>query len=248
MGLGATVSSGGLEVLAPRYRSDILHPVDLAEDVAIGYGYEHFGELLPRMATFGVGDPLTSFGVGVKNIMTGYGYFEVVTLSLSNPRDQFAALSLPEDRSAIRVKKPVSEEHSLVRTSVIPSLMTVLRKNKHRELPQKLFEIGTVVLNGKNRVLLAGVAIHARAGFTEVKSLVQSLLSSMGLDSDVAANEHPAFVRGRCANAMVGGESIGVFGELSPSTIEAFELRYPAVAFELDLERLYALKGPDRSS
>jgi phenylalanyl-tRNA synthetase beta chain len=242
MGYGATAGEKGIEVLVPRYRADILHPVDLAEDVAIGHGFEKFGGLLPRMATFGTEEPLASFGGAVRNVMIGLGYFEVVTLSLSNPRDQYARLNLPEDESAIRVKNPVSEEHVLVRTSLLPSLMTVLRKNKHRELPQRIFEVGTVVLNGKNRMLLSGAAIHARAGFTEIKSLVQSALSALGFQSDVSQHDHPAFVSGRCAGVRVGSEQIGVLGEVSPSTIEAFELKYPIVAFELDLERLFELR------
>ena len=248
MGCGASVVGNTLEVLTPRYRSDMLHPVDLAEDVAIGYGYERFGNTLPRMATFGVGDPMISFGGAAKSVMTGFGYFEVVTLSLSNPRDQYASMNLPEDKSAIRVVKPVSEEHTQVRTSLLPSLMTVLRKNKHRELPQRIFEVGAVIANGKNRVLLAGVAIHAKAGFTEAKSLVQSLLSSMGFQSEVVPCDHPSFVKGRCASVTVGPEAVGTFGEVSPATIEAFGLRYPMIAFQLDLERLRELGSSGKGS
>ena len=248
MGYGATVSKNSIEVLVPRFRADVLHPVDLAEDVAIGYGFERFGNLLPKMATFGIADPLTSFGNSVKEVMTGLGYFEVVTLSLSNPRDQYLSMGLAEDKTAIRVKNPVSEDHILVRTSLLPSLMTVLRKNKHRELPQRIFEIGEVVRHVRNRTLMAGVAIHSRASFTEAKSLVQSMLSSVGFVSEVRAEDSPSFVNGRCAAVSVGSDKIGVFGEVSPSTIEAFELKYPMMAFELDLERLFELRNSAKRS
>jgi phenylalanyl-tRNA synthetase beta chain len=248
MGYGATVSRNSIEVLAPRFRADVLHPVDLAEDAAIGYGFERFGNLLPKMATFGIEDPLTSFGNSVKGVMIGFGYFEVVTLSLSNPRDQYLSMGLAEDKTAIRVKNPVSEDHVLVRTSLLPSLMTVLRKNKHRELPQRIFEVGEVVRHVRNRTLLAGVAIHSKASFTEAKSLVQSTLSSAGFVSEVQAEDSPSFVKGRRAAVSVGTDRIGVFGEVSPSTIEAFELKYPMIAFELDLERLFELRNnPKRS-
>ena len=248
MGHGAAAGKNGIDVLIPKYRGDVLHPVDLAEDVAIGYGFEKFGNTLPRMATFGIENPLTSFGNAVKGIMIGLGYFEVVTLSLSNPRDQYSSMNLPEEKTAIRVKNPVSEEHVLVRTSLLPSLMTVLRKNKHRELPQRIFEVGEVVRHGKNRTILAGVAIHPKASFTEAKSLVQAILSSAGFASEVSSEEHPSFVRGRCAGVSVGVDEIGVLGEVSPSTIEAFELNYPMIAFELDLERLFQLKGESKRS
>jgi phenylalanyl-tRNA synthetase beta chain len=241
MGHGATLGDGRVDVLVPQYRSDILHTVDLAEDVAIGYGFERFGNILPRHATFGEEVPLIRYSNSVRSVMTGHGYYEIVTLSLSNPREQYQAMGLKEERSVIRVRNPVSAEHVLIRTSLLPSIMSVLRKNKHRELPQRVFEIGDVVLERKNVRYLAGASIHAKASFTEMKSLVQSVLASMGFESDVSAEEHPAFIRGRCAAVSISGHRTGVLGELSPATIEAFDLKYPVGAFELDLSHLFSL-------
>lgn len=242
MGHGAAKGKESIDVLVPRYRADMLHPVDLAEDIAIGFGFEKFGNSLPKMATFGVEEPLISAGNSVKPVMIGLGYFEVVTLSLSNPKDQYSSMNLPVDDHAITVLNPVSEEHVLLRTSLVPSLMMILRKNKHRELPQRVFDVGEVVWKGRNRTLLSGAAIHAKASFTESKSVVQAVMVGLGLPCDVRANEHPSFVRGRCAEVLVDGGPVGVFGEVAPSTIEAFELKYPVIAFELDLERLFELR------
>ena len=243
MGHGVRAGGGKVEVLTGAFRADILHPVDLAEDVAIGYGFEKFGNSLPKRATFGREDDLVAFSNSLKEILIGLGYFEVVTLSLSNPRDQYAAMNLEDDKTAIRVKNPVSEEHVLVRTSLLPSLMTILRKNKHRELPQRVFEIGDVVRNARNKKLLAALSIHGKASFTEVKSVVQSVLQGIGMSCEVEALDNPTFLKGRCAGITVGGERIGMFGEVSPSTITAFELKYPVVAFEMDAEKLLSLRG-----
>ena len=243
MGYGASVSSGRIDVLVPGYRADIIHAVDLAEDVAIGYGFEKFGTVLPKRATFGEEVPLTAFSNSARDIMTGFGYFEVATISLSNPTEQYDSMGLREEKSVIRVKRPVSDEHVLIRTSLLPSLLAILRKNKHRELPQKIFEVGEVVIGHKNRSLLGGTTIHAKASFTEIKSLVQSILSVMGFEASVSAATHPSFILGRCAYAHVGTETVGVFGEIAPATIEAFELKYPVAAFELDLEMLFRLHG-----
>ena len=243
MGHDAIVSNGRIDVLTPAYRADLLHPVDLAEDVSIGHGFEKFGGTLPRVATFGEEDYLISFANSVKGILTGLGYFEVVTLSLSNPRDQYEAMNRPEEKSAIHVKNPVSEEHVMLRTSIVPSLMIILKKNKHRELPQRVFEIGDVVVDAKNSKHLAGVSIHAKAGFTEMKSVAQSIMQALGLSFEVGAADDPAFVPGRCAEMRAGGQKVGVFGEVSPAAIVAFDLRYPVVAFEFDAERLMALSA-----
>jgi phenylalanyl-tRNA synthetase beta chain len=241
MGYGASKAGGTIEVLVPRYRADILHPVDLAEDVAIGHGFEKFGSSLPKELTFGEEVPLIKYSNAVRSIMMGLGYFEIVTLSLSNPREQYQAMSLREERSVIKVKNPVSEEHVLVRTSLLPSILAVLRKNKHRELPQRVFEVGDVVLETKNHSYFAGASIHAKASFTEVKSLVQSVLASMSFSSEVSPGSHPAFIEGRCADVSISGHRVGVLGELAPSTIESFELKYPIVGFELDLGHIFSL-------
>jgi phenylalanyl-tRNA synthetase beta chain len=245
MGHEATAVAGKLRVRIPAYRADILHSVDLAEDVAIGFGYERFGHAFPREVTFGVDDPLVSYAERTRPILVGLGFFEVATLSLSNEWEQFEALNMPPDSAALRILNPVSEAHTLVRVSLIPSLMAILRKNKHRELPQRLFEIGDVVHGTENRMFLAGVAIHARAGFTEAKSLLLSISSAMGVSPEVSASDHPAFVGGRCAEISANGSRVGVFGEIHPSTVEAFELKYPVIAFEVDIEKLHAMLGKD---
>ncbi len=242
MGHGVKGSAGMLEVLTGAYRADILHPVDIAEDVAIGYGFERFGNTLPRRATFGQEDELVAFSNSLKGIMIGLGYFEVVTLSLSNPKDQFESMNLGVSKGATRVKNPVSEEHVLLRTSLIPSLLTILRKNKHRELPQRVFEVGDVVVETHNRKRFAAVSIHAKASFTEVKSIVQSVMQGLGLPCEVESEDGPPFLKGRGASVMSGGVKIGVFGELAPSTITAFELKYPVAGFEMDAEKLLTLR------
>ena len=238
--VGHSVTNQGerLKVGIPPFRADILHSVDLAEDVAIGFGYERFGDTYPREVTFGVEDPLVAFADKTRPVMIGLGFFEVATLSLSNPQEQFTAMNLPSDSDALRIRNPVTEAHTLVRTSLIPSLMTILRKNKHRELPQKIFEIGDVVHGTSNRKLLAGAVIHTKAGFTEGKSVILSISSAMGFSPDISAVDHPAFVGGRCAELRSGDSRIGLFGEVHLSTVDAFELKYPVVAFEIDLERL----------
>ena len=243
MGHGVDIAGDRVEVLTGAFRNDVLHPVDIAEDVAIGYGFEKFGNILPKRATFGREDELIAFSNSLKEILTGLAYFEVVTLSLSNPRDQFVAMNLADDKTSIRVRNPVSEDHQLLRTSLLPSLLTILRKNKHRELPQRVFEIGDVVIKARNKKLLAAMSIHGKASFTEVKSVVQSVLLGIGMGCEIAALENPSFIVGRCAAIRVAGDTVGVFGEISPSTITAFELKYPVVGLEMDVEKLNALRS-----
>lgn len=238
LGHGTAVNGDTIDVTIPPYRADILHPVDLAEDVAIGHGYESFGNVLPRSTTFGVEDALTSFATRVRPIVIGLGFYEVATLSLSNVQEQFKALGLDENTDTLRILNPVTEMHTLVRTSLLPSLLSILRKNKHRELPQRIFEIGDVVDGTVNRTRLGGAAIHAKTSFTECKSVILSITAALGIPCEIAAADHPAFVQGRCASLSSASRVIGVFGEVHPRTIEAFELKYPVIAFEMYLDEI----------
>jgi len=238
MGHGAKPCDAGVEVLIPAYRADVIHPVDLAEDVAIGYGFDKFGTQLPRLATFGVEDDLTAFSELIRPIMIGLGYLELVTLSLSNPGEQYEAMGLSPREDAVAIKNPVSEDHVMVRTSLLPSLLAVLRRNKHRELPQKVFEIGDVVVGARNKTFLTAISVHAKAGFTECKSDMISLMQALGIQQEVAKKDIPSFVPGRCAEVSSSQGALGVIGELSPATLTAFELGYPATAMEFDLETL----------
>jgi len=243
MGHGASEEGGALIVKVPAYRADLLHQVDLAEDVAIGYGFDKFGNSLPRRATFGFAHEHIAFAQKVRPILVGLGYFEVLTLTLTNPKEQYYSMNLEEDAGAIRVRNPVSEEQVLLRTSLLPSLLAILRNNKHRELPQRVFEIGEVVISGKNRRMLGGLSVHSKASFTEVKSVIQSLASALGLEAEIAPAKNPSFMDGRCALVSSHNAALGLFGELAPSVIQAFELGYPIVGFELDLEKIFRIRS-----
>ncbi len=238
MGYGATSGDDALQILIPPYRADIIHPADLAEDVAIGYGFDKFGTELPRKGTFGMEDPTIGFSSRVRPILTGLGYLEIVTLSLSNPSDQYEFMGQPVRGDAVRIMNPVSEDHVQIRTSLIPSILTILRKNKHRELPQRVFEIGDTVAAHRNVTYLSGAAIHSKASFTECKSDIQSLMTALGLMVTVEKSDNQGFADGRCASVKHDSGILGVFGELAPLTIESFELGYPISAFEFDLESI----------
>ena len=245
MGYGVRIKDGEeLEVLVPCYRCDIFHEIDLVEDVAIGYGYGSFTTTLPEVLTTGEKLPVEELGEKLRMLMLGYGITEVMSLMLTNERENF--YHLRREGEAVRIKNPISEEHTIVRTSLLPSLMGVLRLNKHRELPQRIFELGDVVVldtsaeTGASRQRRLGIAlIHDRASFTEVKALLQALMRDLGIeDYKVVAREDPAFIPGRCASVMIGEREVGIFGEIHPEVLTNFELEYPVAALELEVEAL----------
>ncbi|MFQ5975864.1 MAG: phenylalanine--tRNA ligase subunit beta, partial [Candidatus Hydrothermarchaeales archaeon] len=148
MGFGVGVKGGELEVLIPCYRADILHEIDIVEDVAIGYGYENFIPELPKIMTTGEKHPVEKYCERIRDAMIGYGFTEVMTLMLTNEESNFSNIN--HSGEAVTIKNPISEEHTIIRTNLLSSLMEFLKLNKHKELPQKVFEVGDVVIPDKN--------------------------------------------------------------------------------------------------
>ena len=239
MGYDAFMDGDMVKVKIPPWRVDILHAIDLVEDMAIGYGYEKFQPKLPEEMTFGKG---VSFRK-LHDILLGLGFIEVVTLSLSNREDQFQKMNVRE-KEIVEIENPVTTKHSCLRLSLLPSLLEILSKNKHNELPQAIYEIGEVVniqnKMAKNFVYLAGVKISAKTGFTECKSLVEAIMRNLGIDATIKEKKHDSFIEGRCASIWHDGE-IGYFGELHPMVIINFELEHPIIAFEMNVEKLLSL-------
>jgi phenylalanyl-tRNA synthetase beta chain len=237
MGYDAAAGEGTVDVLAPAWRLDLIHPVDIMEDVAKGHGYENFGNVLPSQQTFGSELMSNKAADVARQLMVGYGYMEVSTLTLTSEDDQFAKLRLPPGE-VVEVLNPISEDHTCLRVSLLPSLMVVLRRNKHRDLPQRLFEVGDVMRGIKRVKHLAAVSISSRASFTEVKSLVESVLRDLSVKYTIQPSSSGTYLEGRGAEVSVNGSVVGTFGEVHPIVITDFELGYPIVAFELDLEIL----------
>ncbi|MCD6448289.1 MAG: phenylalanine--tRNA ligase subunit beta [Thermoplasmata archaeon] len=238
MGHDVSVEGEKIKVFYAAWRTDILHPIDLVEDIAIGYGYEKFETKLPKSMTFG-----SSFDYNrIHHTMIGLGFNEVVTLSISSPEKEFEKMEM--EGEAAEIANPIAREHSILRISLLPSLLEILSKNRHNELPQQIYEVGDVVKFEKNeakqKTMLAGVKIDARAGFTECKSIVEAILRNLGYKLDVEEKKHPSFIEGRCAFIILNGNEVGYFGEIKPSVISNFKLEYPVIAFEIDLSLLPA--------
>jgi phenylalanyl-tRNA synthetase beta chain len=123
--------------------------------------------------------------------------------------------------------------------------MVVLRANKHRDLPQRIFEIGDVVHKGKNRRKMAFVSISAKSSFTEAKSLTEAVLRDIGAKYSFVGKDYPQYIPGRACAIMLKKDidgvkeiEIGNFGELHPKVITSFELGYPVIACEIDIENV----------
>ncbi|HEV8594837.1 MAG TPA: phenylalanine--tRNA ligase subunit beta, partial [Thermoplasmata archaeon] len=146
---GAEPKGDSVHVRTARYRADIMHRSDLIEDVAIGHGYDRIPLELPRRQTSGAPTPLSDFSGGLRTLMIGYGYQEVMSLTVAPPTEPW------ESPPRHTILNPVTAENSRVRSSLLPALFSLLGLNKHRDLPQRVFEVEDAVRGMSNVRLLA---------------------------------------------------------------------------------------------
>jgi len=242
MRFGAVSSGPGrLKVLCPAYRVDIMHPVDLVEEVAISYDYGKMGMALPKTQSFG--QLLTSSHAveKLREIMLGLGFTEVLNTLLTNESVQYEKTGLTDDAKRVKIMNPATKEYTTLRTWLLPALLKNLADNQQNLYPQRLFEVGDTIHQeptSQERVLkrikLAAVVCHAEASFSEVKGVVEEVFRMAGLKAEFTPKRHPTFIDGRSAEALSQGESLGFLGEVSPRVLGSFGISMPVSAFEMD--------------
>jgi len=227
------------EVLVPAYRDDILHQVDLAEDIAIAYGYENITEEIPRVATIGEEDPFEKFFNKVREILIGLELLEVKNYHLLMESELTEMMNLAEP--AIAIRNAVGE-HNHLRNSLLPSLLKNLRENMHQEYPQNLFEIGRTFTRKENIDevnKLAVILSDHKTDYTKIRQILEALFQSLGLEGQVKELAHPSFILGRVGEIILKGKSIGLIGDFHPQVLENWDLVTPTVGFELDLQEVF---------
>ncbi|MDG6900865.1 MAG: phenylalanine--tRNA ligase subunit beta [Nitrososphaerota archaeon] len=235
----------GRNVLAPRYRVDLMHPVDLAEEVAIGYGFDRIEGIYPPSGRPGSFNQFEDFLDSAATVMAGAGMVEMMTYELTDE----AALCTKFNRPAsglLRVQNPKSLEHSVLRDALIPTLMASLSGNVRSDYPQRVFEIGRVYSRAEAGVSeawhLGCCVAHSQSSFTEAKMYLEAACRTIaGREVVAKESENWAFAHGRCASVLADGSPVGHVGEMEPEVIEAFGLGVPVSGFELDLTQLFEL-------
>jgi len=235
------ISKDILRVESLCYRIDIMHQVDLVEDIAIALDINKLDPEWPRIWTLGGLAPETDRHETLAEVMIGLGYQELLTYSLTTPEVFVDKMGL-EHRDYVELMNPKMSTHTAMRNWLLPSLLNLLRDNTHVDYPQKVFEIGPCVVlhqdragETETRYKIAAVTIHTTAGFTEIRSCLDTLLTSMGLKFKVEPTTHPSFLEGRTGKVISEEKPLGIVGELHPRIIRELGLSLPIAAFELEI-------------
>jgi phenylalanyl-tRNA synthetase beta chain len=234
--------------IIPRYRTDILHAIDIVEEVVIGYGIYNLKPRMSAWTSIGQKSSLSIYFDIIRRTLAGLNMLEVVNFSLVNKKNQYDLIGLKTPDNILSVDATKSRDHELLRASMIPSLLQSLSHNVHWQYPQRLFEIGKIFhLDNtiKESWCLAAVIAHNNTDFTEIKSIMQTFLKiTFNKDKEIFTQENanPFFIEGRSAKVVLDKKSvIGMIGEITPLAIDNFKIRVPVSAFELNLSQLLGI-------
>ncbi len=238
----------GKNVLVPAYRADILHQVDLAEDIAIAYGYENFNAEIPSVATIAEENPLDVFKQKIMSVLMGMGCLETSTYNIVNEITHNG--KIPMNAKFVRIANAISAEYNVMRVHMLPSLLEVLGNNTHYEYPQRLAEIGTVFAHDPSQEMgvresqsLAVVSAHSDASFTEGKQILDMVMKLLTIPYSIEPLEHEAFMKGRAGKIMMNNKQVGMIGEIHPQVLTEFKMEVPIVAFEVNVSELKSIKN-----
>jgi len=233
--------ASNINCMIPSYRIDIFNPMDIVEEVAIGYGIYNMEPTLPEFTLYGNQSRQNHYFDKIRQALVGMGLIENINFILSNKDIHLRRMKI-EKSDFFTVNNSKSEEHDILRRSLLPSLLFSLSKNIHEEYPQKLFEIGQVFLpeqeNSEKWNLCCASAFNG-VTFTEMKGILQTLMGiCLGTTFETKAAEHSSFISGRSADIIYKGKTVGQIGEVSPLLIDSFKIKMPVAAFDLDLTEL----------
>jgi phenylalanyl-tRNA synthetase beta chain len=254
-----------LEVVPPSYRVDVSRPEDLMEEVARLSGYNNIPTTFPRIpAENRTPSEQWDFRNNIRGQLTGLGFFEGINYTFISDKNADRLQLDPEDdrRRVLRILNPLTEDQSVMRTSLLPGLLTSMWNNisqQNRHL--KIFEIGNIFIsNGQdalpreieclsalwtgNRHTENWLQKNDPCDFYDIKGLAEELLDTLGLDdvqfSQADAKVSPYLKPGVAAQIGVGETILGNVGELHANVLKAYDLDQPAFILELDFEKIRA--------
>jgi phenylalanyl-tRNA synthetase beta chain len=230
-----------LNFIMPRWRFDILHPVDLVEEIAIGHGYEDLGQDVAKAPLTAIPRSDNHIRRRIRDSLQGLGFMQIQSLTLSNDRDQFELMRWQQSGDITRITNPITIDHTLLRQYILPGLFRLLASNRHHELPQGVYELGTVVRDHKNCDRVAFLMAEKGGGFAAVRGRVQAILRDLGAKEysiEALPNGEGPWLAGRSAKVIIGDTWVGCFGEIDPSVSNEFELKVPINGAEFDVTLL----------
>ncbi len=247
-GYRVTVTGDDLLVTLPYYRDDVMHPVDVVEDYAIGRGLNTFAPKALTFHTIGALSPTERRCDRLREEMVGLGFQEMASNMLGAMEDFARRMNLSDtDVRATRivhVKNPMSDRFASLRPGLIPALLRVESTSSKTFYPHHIFEIGEVAYRDEKahpetHLHLAGLMSHSASNFSECHAVVEALFYNLSVAYRLEPLLHPSFIEGRVGTILTqspsGERAIGMIGEIHPSCLTNWQIGMPTTAFEIEV-------------
>jgi phenylalanyl-tRNA synthetase beta chain len=255
-GLDATEKEVGddeiaYDVAIPPYRTDVLHPLDVIDDIGRALGFNALEPTYPDVATVGGRHDRSLLEDAARDALVGLGFEDLLNFHMINETENFARMGIEPEAGVVgaadpvTIREPYSEDYTMLRTWALPSLMMVLENNTHRRYPQDLAEIGlaahvddTDPTGVAEHRTVAAVIARNDASYEDAKRRLQAVARAFDKDLETPPTEHPTFIPGRAAEVVLDGDPVGVIGEIHPEVLVEHDLELPVAAFEFRLDGL----------
>ena len=224
---GYNIVNEGVEY--PPYRKDILDERDIIEDILISYGFNKIEPLDLKISTIGEENKNEKLFKDIEELMIGFGFQQILSSVLSNEDKEDKT-----GQNLCKILNPASKNYTVIRASLLPSLLEVISKNQHNEYPQKIFEIGKIADN-REKTRLCVIIANSIVNYNQISSVLDSLLSNLKVTYSLKSTFDKRFIENRCANIIINEEVQGIIGEISPELLSKWNIEFPVVGFEIDL-------------
>jgi len=235
------ITEGRVTALSAPYRDDLLHPVDMIEDIIIAVGYEAFEPEMPKDFTVGKSAPIEDLSDRIRNVMVGSGFQETFLPILGSVENQTTRM-MNEDAPVVVISNPMSEHYGCARNSLIPGLLSVEETSRRAAYPHNLFEVGEVAVKAEDEhygtrtdTRLAAMVAFEEANLSGIQSYLEAIAYYFRFDYEIRPIDHPTYLAGRIGEVIRDGKPYGLIGELHPQVLEAWNLAVPISVFEVDL-------------
>ena len=246
----------GDDVTVPSYRSDVKRMADLAEEIARYHGYNNIPvTLMKGQTTQGGYSPAQQAERALGETCRALGFDEIITYSFISPTyyDKIRWASDDPRRKSLKICNPLGEDTSIMRTSVLPSMLEILTRNYNfRNKSARLYELGRIYLARPDgmadepKILSLG-AYGSEMDFFTLKGDIQAILRRFRVQnvSFRPVIDNPSYHPGRCAQVLAGETVLGVLGQIHPLAAQNYGVDAPLYCAELSFDALFAARGTD---
>lgn len=235
-----------VSVKLPPFRNDLMHVMDVAEDVAITRGYDSFSPIMPQTFTVGSLSAEERTSDRIRDLLVGFGFQEIFSNIMASHQELVDRMRIADTEHAhlVEVDNVMSQTYACLRPSILPCLLRVEALSPRSFYPHLLFEVGEIAqldlkANVGSRTVLSIAAISANPGanFSEIHSYLDLLMYYMVWPYELEPVTHPSFLEGRVGQIRCQGYPVGYIGEFHPEVLEAWQINMPTSGFEFEIRK-----------